>query len=289
MEQIVRTVHFKGKDICYGYYPRSTGKDKDFAKESPSEEILTLMLVHGFPERGRIFKEQIAALSLRYNLIVPDLPGSGDSPFNPELHTTADFAEALKTVTDQENNKKLVMIGHSMGGYIALAFGEKYPEKMLGLGLLHSTAYQDSEAKKANRLKAIQTMERYGGPTFLKSMIPSLFSADFKAQHPEVIQDLIAAGSRFETRSLQRYYQMMHDRKDKTCLFDRLKIPYLLVSGTEDMAAPAADLREQAALADTVLLEILPDTGHMGFIEKPEMVNKILNAFMHLVQVLQKT
>lgn len=287
MKATIKTIHFKGKEISYAYYLNTEQLDADFTSQPSPDDPLTLMLIHGFPERGDIFKAQIAALTCAYNLIVPDLPGSGNSPYNATLQSTTDFADGLKVITDAEKIDRLAIIGHSMGGYIALAFGEKYPETLLGLGLLHSTAYQDSEEKKANRLKAIRTMERYGGPTFLKSMIPALFGADYKKKHAPVIEALISAGSHFETKALQQYYQMMHDRTDKTALFSKLTIPYLLISGTEDKAAPAGDLIQQATLADTSMLEILADTGHMGFIEKPEQVSKIIHQFMQLVQTLK--
>lgn len=291
MKEAIKTIHFKGKDIRYACYFHDKGEHMELKGQPlPGNTLkvrLTLMLIHGFPESGDIFKAQIAALSTLYNLIVPDLPGSGASPYNPALQTTADFADSIQAIIIEEKIEKLVVIGHSMGGYIALAFGEKYPERLLGLGLLHSTAYQDNEAKKQNRLKAIETMQHYGGASFLRAMIPALFSANYKEKHAQVVQDLINTGSHFETRALQQYYQMMHDRIDKTDLFSKLTIPYLLISGTEDKAAPAGDLIQQATLIDTVMVEILSDAGHMGFIEKPEEVSKIIHQFMQLVQTLQ--
>ncbi|UAY54423.1 alpha/beta fold hydrolase [Arachidicoccus terrestris] len=274
-----KTIHYRGQDIRYVLLqptrPSNSGSDR---------ADLTLMLVHGFPERGGIFQEQLDALSAYYTLLVPDLPGSGGSPYNPVLESTADFADSLAAIIKEEQIDKLVIIGHSMGGYIALAFAERYPEIILGLGLLHSTAYADSEQKKVNRIKAIHTMEQYGGAAFLKTMIPTLFGPVFKSAHPQVIQELIEAGSHFETRTLQQYYQMMHDRTDKTALLMHLSIPFLFISGTEDKAAPAIDLIRQSSLPQTAMIEILEQAGHMGFLECPGQVNKILTHFLQLVQ-----
>lgn len=270
-----KTILFKGQTIHYDFVTPGIEKSKSAAAQ--------LMLVHGFPERGHIFQRQIAALADHFTLLIPDLPGSGNSPYNALLSTTSDFADGLLAALDAEQIDKIVLIGHSMGGYIALAFAQKYPERLSGLGLLHSTAYSDSDEKKANRLKAIQTMEKYGGPAFLKPMIPTLFGQAFKAKHPEFIRDMIESGNNFETRALQQYYQMMHDRKDKTAVIAQLRKPILFISGTEDKAAPAADLMTQASLVDKAMIEILDGAGHMGFIEKSDQVNAIIKDFLAMV------
>ena len=275
-----KTINFKERDIHYTYLQPQ--------QDNHASAHTTLMLIHGFPESGSIFQHQITALCPYYAILVPDLPGSGDSPFNPSLHSVGDYAAGLRHIIEAEQIEKLVIIGHSMGGYIALAFAENDSDKLLGLGLLHSTAFADSAEKKANRLKAIQTMARYGGPAFLRSMIPALFGAAFKAVHPEQIQALIAAGSTFETEALQQYYQIMHDRTDKTALLERLNIPILLVSGTEDQAAPAADLILQSTLPAIAQIEVLDQSGHMGFLEKPDKVSRILKDFLTLTCNLGK-
>lgn len=276
-----KTIRYKGQNIRYSHIQPESKTDNVPAP-------LTVMFVHGFPERGSIFQSQIAALSQHCALLIPDLPGSGDSPYNPDLHSIEDYADSLHAITATEQVTRLVMIGHSMGGYIALAFADKYPRNLLGLGLLHSTAYADSAEKKANRLKAIQTMKRYGGPAFLKSMIPTLFAPSFKAAHPAVIQELIREGNDFQTKALQQYYRMMLDRTDKTRLFSELPIPFLFISGTEDKAAPPGDLIAQSALPEIAMIEILDQAGHMGFIEKPGAVNRIVLDFLSLVQQLQE-
>jgi len=273
MDQQTNTTQFKGKTIQY--------------LSMNEGAAMCVILIHGFPERGHIFENQLAALASAYHVIVPDLPGSGASPYNPLLCSMDDFAEAIKTILDRENIQKAILIGHSMGGYIALSFADKFPASIYALGLLHSTAFADSPEKKANRLKAIKTMEQYGGPAFLKSMIPALFGTAFKAKNQAFIDYLIDQGQAFETSALQQYYQIMHDRTDKTALFNTLHIPYLFISGTEDQAAPKEDLIRQSSLPDTALIGIIPEVGHMGFIEKPDEVNRQLINFLQLTHTLQ--
>src|SRR3979409_2265854 len=107
------------------------------------------MLVHGFAEDHKIWELQVDYLKKDFLLIVPDLPGSGRSVFNPQLSTIDDYADVIKFILDEEGISACTIIGHSMGGYITLAFAKKYPDQLNAFGLFHSTTYADSEEKKA--------------------------------------------------------------------------------------------------------------------------------------------
>src|SRR5690606_13602727 len=125
-----------------------------------------VMLVHGFGEDSDVWRHQAAVLQENYTLIVPDLPGSGLSAFNPALKTMDDYAACLKAILDKEGIEKSALIGHSMGGYVTLAFAERYNSLLNGIGLVHSTAYPDSQEKIAVRRKSIAFMEKNGVEPF---------------------------------------------------------------------------------------------------------------------------
>ena len=134
---IVKTLSFRGIDISY----RMTGKGPD------------VVLLHGFGEDGNVWKFQEAFLTPYFRLIIPDLPGSGGSPFLPmdgipQADIISGYADIIKKIAEKEAVRHCVLLGHSMGGYIALAFAAKYEDMPAGLGLVHSTAYADSEEKK---------------------------------------------------------------------------------------------------------------------------------------------
>src|SRR5690349_9785457 len=132
-----------------------------------------VMLLHGLPFDGSLWKRQLDSLS-GFKFIVPDLPGSGASEMFEDMSMEG-MAEAIKSILDSEQTAFITLIGHSMGGYISLAFAEKYPERLKGLGLFHSTAFADNEERKANRKKGIDFIEKNGAHDFLKTIIPSLF------------------------------------------------------------------------------------------------------------------
>ncbi|WP_153797537.1 alpha/beta fold hydrolase [Foetidibacter luteolus] len=243
----------------------------------------TLVLVHGFPEDNTVWHNQVAALKTHCRLIVPDLPGSGKSAFNGSLTTMEAFADVLYAILQQEQVTGAIVCGHSMGGYITLAFAEKYPQLLLGFGLVHSTAFADSEEKKQNRLKSIKMMGEYGAPAFLKSMVPNMFSAGYKALHADKVLALIEAGNNIPVQALQQYYTAMMNRPGRTAVLQSSKLPVLFILGKEDTAAPLSDVLQQVHLPETSHVHILQNAGHMGMWEEPELTNQYLLAFTEAV------
>ena len=135
----------------------------------------------------------------QFKLIVPDLPGSGESEMIDDMSMEG-MAEVIKAIFDSEQNSQLsdtievppsggggVLIGHSMGGYITLAFVKKHSSLLRGFGLFHSTAFPDSDEKKQTRKKGIEFIRKHGAFEFLKSSTPNLFSPNSKGVNPELI------------------------------------------------------------------------------------------------------
>lgn len=232
-----------------------------------------VMLIHGFPEDGSIFQYQCDFLKENYTVLVLDLPGSGKSSYNKELKSVEDFAELIRGVLQEEKIERCFLLGHSMGGYIALAFAEKYSKHLLGLGLIHSTGFADSDEKKDNRKRAIGFMEQYGGASFLKTMIPDLFGKAFKEAHQAVIDEMIEKGRNFETKALQQYYSIMLLRKERTYVLKEINVPVLFVAGEADKAIPLKDILQQVVMPDIAIIKILPKAAHMGFLEESSTVN----------------
>lgn len=245
-----------------------------------------VVLLHGFGEDGTIWDEQLAWLKPHFRLYIPDLPGTGDSGLlEPEDQSTpvsiVDYAECIHALFDHENIEKAALLGHSMGGYITLAFAEKYPERLTRFGLVHSTAFADSDEKKKSREKSIGTIETYGAAAFLRGTTPNLFAAKFKSEHPEKVEALIAAGSRFSEKALTQYTRAMMLRPDRTHVLSSNYLPVLFVIGTDDVAAPLADLLKQVSLPQISYIHVLPETGHIGMWEATAQVNRYLLSFLN--------
>jgi pimeloyl-ACP methyl ester carboxylesterase len=255
---------------------------------------IPVVFIHGFGESGSIWKYQIEDLNKDYRLIIPDLPGSGKSVIaedqinNMQFSRIEFYADCLQALLDKESIEKCFMFGHSMGGYILLAFMEKYPERLYGSGFVHSTAFADSDEKKKNRRRGIAIMEQYGGYAFLKNTTPNLFSAAYKTEHASEIDALIEEGKNFDTRTLQHYYTAMMNRPDRTAVLKECKYPFLFIIGTDDVAVPLKDSLAQAALPKIAYAHTLQSCAHTGMWEQPDLVSGFLKKYISDILTLDE-
>lgn len=242
-------------------------------------EGLPVMLVHGFGEDDTVWRNPIAALKDDYQLIVPQLPGTGRSALADETRMET-LALAVLQIMDAERLDQVVMIGHSMGGYTTLAFAEAHPDRLKGFGLFHSTAFADSEEKKANRRKGMEFIREHGGAEFLRTITPNLFSENTKANHPEIVKEIMDNIPAYTDEALIAYYQAMLHRPDRTDVLRTAKVPVLFIIGKNDQAAPYSDTLPQSTLPDTAYVSILPQAGHLGMWEDTATCNHALKEFL---------
>jgi pimeloyl-ACP methyl ester carboxylesterase len=240
----------------------------------------TVLLLHGFGEDGSIWQSLYEGPALAHRLIVPDLPGSGRSAPLPGSPSIDDLAAAVKAVLDHEQVGSCTVLGHSMGGYIALAMAERYPGLFKGLGLVHSTAYADSGDKREARRKSIAFIRSNGAAAFLKTAIPGLFGPVFTAANPAMVAALTEKYSYLSADSLVQYYEAMMQRPDRTAVLAGFGGPVLLLAGVHDAAVPFAQSCEQAHLAAESHVCFLQGSGHMGMIEEPERFGQAIAAFI---------
>lgn len=244
---------------------------------------LPVMLVHGFGEDDTILRYQIASLKDTFQLIVPQLPGTGNSELQDDTSMES-LADALHQVAKDAGIEKFVLIGHSMGGYAALAFAEKYSHHLLALGMFHSSAYADKEEKKEARRKGIEFIKEHGGTAFLKTVTLNLFSDFTKKNKPEILNETLDKIPSFTDESLIAYYTAMMNRKDRTDILSNLKVPVLFILGKYDQSVPFEDGLKQSALPEKSFVTILQETGHMGMLEETQKSNEALNKFLMEIQ-----
>ncbi|MEO8403073.1 MAG: alpha/beta hydrolase [Chitinophagaceae bacterium] len=276
-----KEISFQGKKIFY----RVEGEGKK------------VMLVHGFGEKSDVWNNQVEYLKSKAQLIVPDLPGSGDSEMIDDMSMEG-MAEVLKAIFDFEKSvsskvsptgrvpiaigiEGAVLIGHSMGGYIALAFAEKYPGYLQALGLFHSSAFPDSEEKKATRRKGIAFIQGNSGFEFLKTTSPNLFSPVSKSENQLLINEFIQSLNNFSGKTLVSYYEAMIKRPDRLHVLKNSKVPILFILGEFDPAVPLQDGLKLCHLPEKAYIHILRKSGHMGMLEEAETSNKMLEKFIN--------
>jgi pimeloyl-ACP methyl ester carboxylesterase len=237
------------------------------------------LLLHGFAEDSTVWDNQISALADTCRLILPDLPGSGHSPTT----TIEDMAATIKALLDELNIDQCTLIGHSMGGYIALAFAALFPEQLNALGLFHSTAYPDTEEKRAIRRKAIDFIRTNGSAPFIRQSTPNLFSAHTREHHPELIETAIAKYSTLAPSTLIAWYDAMMARPDRTDVLRQFPRPVLFIIGRDDNVIPLQQSLEQSWLPPISQLYIVENAGHQAMLEQPEKSNELLLEFINFV------
>jgi pimeloyl-ACP methyl ester carboxylesterase len=252
-------------------------------------EGIPLMLIHGFAEDGGVWDLQADLLAKNCCLIRPDLPGSGKSFTVGEAgtgsgknlpETMEGYADCLKSILDAENIISCLMIGHSMGGYISLAFAEKYPDRLQALGLFHSTAFADNEEKKNTRRKSIEFIGKHGASEFVRQSTPNLFSEGYKQKNPDGIREFLKRYDNFKAGSLVSYYEAMIKRPERTAVLRNSRVPVLFLIGEKDNAVPLYQSLQQSHLPEIAYIHILESAAHMGMLEETGEVNHLLLSFI---------
>lgn len=235
-----------------------------------------LILLHGFCETHETWNHFIPQLSSKMRVITPDLPGFGDSPPLTGDFSIGDVADVIKDWIIQLNISKPVLIGHSLGGYVALALAEKHPGLLAGFGLFHSTALADAAEKKENRLKVIEFVEKNGVPKYVDSFIPGLFYQNDNANIPNAI----AIARRTPLQTFVSYTRAMRSRPSTEHVLREANVPVLLIAGDHDAGIPLATVEAQAALNNRIELQVLSDTGHMGMFESEKASANAISTFV---------
>jgi pimeloyl-ACP methyl ester carboxylesterase len=244
-----------------------------------------VILLHGFGEDHYIFNSTVAMLEKTYTVYAPDLLGTGMSPINtfPSNFSIEYLADSIAALLQHEKIENCTLLGHSMGGYITVAFAKKYPQYLKGFGLLHSTALPDTPIKIENRLRGITFIQKFGAASFLETTAPNLFGSFTQKNHPQIITDFIQSIPAFSNEALTHYYQAMMARPDVTSFLETTSLPVLYILGDQDMPVALEDTLPQTKMPKRAYLYVLENCGHMGMLEQPINFNKAVLDFLDKV------
>src|SRR5512139_621371 len=229
-----------------------------------------LVLLHGYPLDHRLWDEVVPLLEDQFDLILPDLRGFGGSSTVDSFYTMEDIASDIAGLLDSLGIQKTAIAGHSMGGYVALAFARLYPERVTGLGLVSSQVLADTPAKREDRFKTAAEVADKGPASVVEAMAPK-FTNDPRLQE--------FARSSMELQQPAAYIgalKAMGERVDSTPLLESIHYPVVIVHGDADSLIPIDRAREvKAALPDAYLVEI-SGAGHMPMMEASEQTAEAL-------------
>lgn len=224
-----------------------------------------------------MWKAFVPEFSNKYRVIAIDLLGHGETECLGYVHTMEDQADMVHAVLHELKIRKAIFIGHSMGGYVALAFAELYPENMKGLVLLNSTSRADSEERKTNRERAIMAVKQ-NYTAFVRMSIANLFSEDNRESLADRIEEVRHEALKTPIQGIVAALEGMKIRKDREVILHFAPYPMLLILGKKDGILNYEDSLDQIENTK-VKLVTFPD-GHMSHIENEKELSKHLIAFL---------
>lgn len=238
-----------------------------------------VVLLHGFLGSHQIWEQTTAQLSKSYRVIAIDLPGHGNTDCFGYVHTMDLIAKCVKAVMDSLRLKKYVIIGHSMGGYVGLAYADLFPDNLKGLCLFHSSAYADSEVKKRDRTRSIKVVKA-NHKIYTTEVIKNLFATKNSKYLKTEIAFAQKIASKVSKRSIVAALEGMKDRPNRDLVLGMVHYPVMMVIGELDNVLPKDQLLEQSQLIKNKHLLYLEHDGHMGFLESPRVTLKALKKFI---------
>ncbi len=238
-----------------------------------------IVLLHGFLGNMHSWEYLIPTLSKRYKVILIDLPGHGKSESFGYIHSMSLMADGVKTVLNSLLLRRYVIIGHSMGGYVALAFAEKYMDNLRGLVLFHSTALADSDEKKIDRKKAIRVVKK-NKEKYLNEALKKLFFQETIKKHPHLLNTAIDMAHKTSVQGIIAALEGMIIRKNTEVILQFCNFPVLFIVGLHDKLISMELHEHQFKLPAHNSVLLLEKSAHMGFYEQPDKVLEKLTVFL---------
>lgn len=240
-----------------------------------------LLLIHGFPFSGKMWAGQLDNFSKSARVLVPDLPGFGDSPIRGWRASVDQYAEDCFAVLDALDIMEPVVIGGlSMGGYIALAAARLVQLRIRGLILVSTRAGADSAESKAGRDQTIAQVKESGASIVADGMYPKLLSPGAYNDHPDVADELKEIMRGATPEGIVAALTAMRDRPDSTESLADLHMPVLIIHGKDDQIIPPAEAEAIAKAIPNNALYLIDEAGHLPNLEQPEEFNRIVEKYL---------
>ena len=246
---------------------------------SVSGEGKPVVLLHGYLETKELWDETASALSSKYLVICPDLPGQGDSDSCIE-QTVESMAGSVSLLLDHLKIKKTSLFGHSMGGYVTLAFAELFSDKLDAFGLLHSHPFSDSEEKRKQRLQEIELVKKGKRELIILNSVPNYYALDFPKTHKHIVDKAIQMALKTNDEGMIACISAMRNRKERLQIIKNSPVPLLWIVGRKDELFPCSKALETVKEIKNISFYVLENSGHVGMVEEAEETIKILTRFL---------
>ncbi|MFT5237118.1 MAG: pimeloyl-ACP methyl ester carboxylesterase [Flavobacteriaceae bacterium] len=232
-----------------------------------------IVLLHGFLESLTMWEPLIPILSKNKTVIAIDLPGFGKSGIVDTVHSMELMANIVDQIITLHSFETISIMGHSMGGYVGLAYSEIYPTSINNLILLNSTPAADSQERKINRERALRLIDK-NSAVFLTMVIQNLFTKDSQEKYASEIEKMKDEALSFPLEGIKAAISGMKNRKDRTSVLTNFQGEKMMICGRYD---PVIPYKVSTTLAKKTLTPIIKlNGGHMGMVENFNEIVKII-------------
>ncbi len=238
-----------------------------------------LVFLHGYLESTEIWDSFAEKLADEYFVVCIDLPGHGRSFTISENPSLEKFGDAIIAVLNKLSIKQFQVVGHSMGGYLSLSLLENYPDRLQSIVLFHSGCFADSDEKKHNREKEIKLIRKGKKELIFDLSIPRLYSNFNLVSFSAEIEKSKKIALHTNESGIIAALQAMKDRPDRSKILANATVPAMVIAGRNDNLIPVEIMEKMQGLSENIKLFFLENSGHMGFIEEPELAEKALRNF----------
>ena len=239
------------------------------------------MFLHSFGHNKTLWFPQLTHfLERRYRVVAPDMPGHGDSTFDPEHHTVDRIAQSYLELFGRLDLQRVILVGISMGGYIALHMWAMKPELIAGLVLSNTKAESDSDEIVARRRAQIANIKQHGLAEFIHTGAPRRLSPKTLEDRPWVLDSIKMMNFTVTAEANIATLEAMAAKGDDTATLATINVPTLITSGSDDIFIPKTSA---GALKDGIRnsqLHVIQDTGHVSNLESPTYYNRVMDDFL---------
>jgi 3-oxoadipate enol-lactonase len=246
-----------------------------------------VVLLHPFPANHELWLPAAQALVSRYQVLLPDLRGHGDSGVGEGPATMAKHAADLVHVLDQEHIRRAVLAGVSIGGYVLFEFWRSSSGRVAGLVLANTKAQADTAEGRATRLEAAAKVMEQGTDPFFESMLPRLLGETTRKTRPDLVQSALGMMQKMSAEGVAMVQRGMAERQDSVEILGTIHVPTLVVTGEEDVLTGVGDAQFIQRHVPRSQMKVVAKAGHYSPWEQPEEVGKILRQFVDTVSNVQ--
>ncbi len=239
-----------------------------------------IVLIHGYPFNRSMWTEQVAALKSHYRVLAVDLRGHGETAVTPGTSAMEDMAYDIANLLDHLEVSRAVIVGLSMGGYVALAFTRLFTLRVRGLVLVDTRAQADTEEGRQTRMAQVEKISREGMQGIADAMLPKLLTAETVAKRPDIVTRVRHMMVHTPPDGAAAALRGMAQRRDQRPFLPNILAPTLIIVGREDAITPAADSEYMHQEISGSRLEIIDGAGHVSNIERPTQFNDALLKFL---------